>query len=85
MTEERIPLNQAVNLVAYMKAFGEVGAIMQAAEQRMNQLREPLVGFAKIANIPLDQVGLVVHIDKGPDKKGLILVEWKDNGKANTP
>lgn len=78
MAEKQIPYEQALNLAIYMRTLAEVQAITQMAAQRAERMRAPLEGFAKIAGIPLDRADLDICIDKGPDKRGQVLVKWKD-------
>jgi len=77
-TQKKIPYEQALNLSIYMRTFAELNAVIQGAQQRLERLRQPLQGYAEIAGIPLDRTGVNVKIDKGPDKKGMIGVEWEE-------
>ena len=79
MAEKKIPYEQALSLSIYMSTLAELGSVAQMVEQRLNALRQPLIGFAKIASIPLDRADLKIHMDKGPNRQGLILIEWEDD------
>ncbi len=86
MAEKLIPYEQALNLGLYMRTLGELQAVINMANQRADAMRAPLVGFAKIAGIPLDRTDVVVDLPDGPDKRGMVKVTWKedDDGRATS-
>ena len=84
MGEKLIPYEQALNLGLYMNALGELQAVINVANQRADTMRGPLVGFAKIAGIPLDRADLVVDLPDGPDKRGMVKVTWKEDDDGGT-
>lgn len=77
-----IPYEQALELSIYMRALTELNAVMQAAQRRLDRLRQPLLGYAQIAGIPLDRADLNIAIEKGPNKKGLVAVEWEESSAS---
>lgn len=73
-----IPYEQALELTIYMRTLRELNAVVQMAQQRLERMRQPLLGYAQIAGIPLDKTGLKIGIEDGPDKRGQVALEWEE-------
>lgn len=72
-----IPYEQALKLAIYMRTLRELNAVVQMAQQRLERMRQPLLGYAQIAGIPLDRSDLKIAIEEGP-RRGMIAVEWEE-------
>ena len=85
MASKKIPYEQALKLSQWLATFNELNAVVQQAQQRLERLRAKLIGAGEFADIPLDGKGLEVKLEPGPDKHGLVAVEWKepDDAPAN--
>ena len=82
MASKEIPYEQALKLASWLATFAELNAVVTAAQQRLERLRAKLLGAAEFADIPLDRADLDVQLEAGPDKHGLIAVEWKEPDDA---
>ena len=81
MASRQIPYEQALKLASWLATFAELNAVVTAAQQRLERLRQRLVGAGEFADIPLDGQNLDVQLEAGP-KRGLITVTWKDPDDA---
>jgi len=77
MATKSIPYEQALKLVIWMNNFQELNGVVQDATTRLDTLRKKLLAAADFTSIPLHSTNLNVHIEDGPDKDGLITVEWE--------
>ena len=82
MASKLIPYEQALKLAQWLGTFQELNAVVQQAQQRVERLRARLVDAGEFADIPLDGKGLEIKLEAGPDKHGLIEVEWKEPDDA---
>ena len=82
MASKKIPYEQALKLVQWLATFAELNGVVSAAQQRLERLRAKLIGAGEFADVPLDGKGLEVKLEPGPDKHGLIEVEWKEPDNA---
>ena len=78
MATKKIPYEQALKLAQWLANFAELNPMAQQVNQRLERLRTKLIGAGEFADIPLDGKGLEVKLESGPDKHGLIEVEWDD-------
>ena len=78
MASKRIPYAQALKLAQWLGTFAELNAVVMQAQQRLERLRAKLVDAGEFADIPLDGKGMEIKLEAGPDKHGLIEVEWND-------
>ena len=78
MSTTRIPYAQALKLAQWLATFQELNAVVTQAQQRLERLRAKLVDAGEFTDIPLDGKGLDIKLEAGPDKHGMIEVEWND-------
>ena len=80
-TSAKIPYKQALKLVNWRAAYGELQPVIQAAQQRLEGLRQRLVQAHEFADIPLDK-DVDVKIEEY-DGSGSVVVEWQQPDKEN--
>ena len=78
MSTKRIPYAQALKLAQWLGIFQATNPMAQSMLRQVDQMRQKLVDAGEFTDIPLDGQGLDIKLEAGPDKHGLIEVEWTD-------
>lgn len=79
--ETKLPYKQALKLMEWRMSYLKGQALIQNAQTQLERERQKLASVHEFAEIPTDR-DVQVKLEDGPDKKGMIVVEWEEPDAA---
>ena len=74
---KRIPYEQALKLWQRRMSLINAQQLLARAQAQIEREKQWLTDAHDFADIPLDADKLNIKLEKGPDKRGMIAVEWE--------